>query len=319
MKRFAVITLVFLTLILSGCKQTGRPKDAKKLSVVCTIFPQYDWARRIIGNADNIELTLLLNGKADLHNYQPSAADIVRISNSDLFIYVGGESDQWVDAVLKKAANPKMIVINLLDTLGAAVKIEEALEGMEAEEEAEEGGPEYDEHIWLSLRNAQTFCAAIAGALAKLDTANAEKYKNNLTAYTEKLSALDQEYQAAVKAAPGKTLLFGDRFPFRYLADDYGLTCYAAFSGCSAETEASFAAIVFLAKKTDELKLNTILVTESSDRSIAKTIIRNTQAKNQQILTLDSMQSVTARDVHNGATYLAIMTGNLKVLKDALK
>ena len=325
MKRFTAILfsllLLFPATALSGCKQTA---SNKKLSIVCTIFPQYDWTRQILGDkTDDVEMTLLLNNRIDLHNYQPSVDDIVKISSCDLFIYVGGESDGWADDALKEAANRDMIVVNLLEELGDAAKEEEIKEGMEAGEEGTEEGDadsvEYDEHIWLSLKNAKIFCTVIADALSSLDSDNTEKYQNNLTAYIEKLSALDSEYKTAIDAAPVKTLLFGDRFPFRYLADDYGLDYYAAFVGCSAETEASFETIVFLAKKVDELDLNTIMVIESADRSIARTIINNTAGKSQQILVLDSMQSVTANDVNNGTTYISIMESNLNILKEALK
>ena len=321
MKRFVttLITLLLLSVILSGC---GRTVPTGKKSIVCTIFPQYDWVRQILGDkAGDMELTLLLNNRVDLHSYQPSVDDIVKISNSDLFIYVGGESDGWARDALKEAANKNMIVINLLDALGGAAKTEEIREGMEAEENggADEDEAEYDEHVWLSLKNARVLCAVIADALSKLDAGNAGEYKSNLSRYDEKLRSLDADYKSATAAASVKTLLFGDRFPFRYLVDDYGLDYHAAFPGCSAETEASFETIVFLAKKVDELGLKTVMVTESSDKSIAGTIIGNTAARNQRILVLDSMQSVTAGDVQNGTTYLSVMENNLNVLKDALK
>ena len=322
MKQFATIIIMLLllpALMLSGCKETV---TKGKKSIVCTIFPQYDWVRQILGDkAGDMELTLLLNNRVDLHSYQPSVNDIVKMSASDLFIYVGGESDGWVKDALKKAANPDMIVINLLDALGGAAKTEEIREGMEAEESGreDENEAEYDEHVWLSLKNARILIAVIADALSKLDAGDAGEYKNNLSRYDEKLKSLDAEYKSAVAAASVKTLLFGDRFPFRYLVDDYGLDYHAAFPGCSAETEASFETIVFLAKKVDELGLKTVMVTESSDKSIARTIISNTKAKNQRILVLDSMQSATAGDVQNGTTYLSVMENNLNVLKDALK
>lgn len=328
MKRFTATMLTFLLLIimLSGCNQNNKPDNSNtdgKLSVVCTTFPQYDWVRQIIGSETNhIDLTLLMNNGVDLHNYQPTVDDIVKISTCDLLIYVGGESDIWVDDLLADATNPNMVVINLLDTLGDTVKAEEIVEGMENyvdEHEEEHGSRDRDEHVWLSLKNARTFCVVIADALSSLDVDNASKYKNNLAAYSEKLSSVDEEYHAAVDAASFKTLLFGDRFPFRYLADDYGIKYYAAFPGCSAETEASFDTIVFLAEKADELNLSTIMVTESTSWSIAKTIINNTSDKNQQILVLDAMQSVTASNVHDGTTYLSIMESNLNMLKEALR
>jgi len=337
MKRFCILLLAVLLLlpitILSGCNQKN---SNDKISIVCTIFPQYDWVRQILGDkADNIELTLLLDKKIDLHSYQPSVENIAQISACDLFIYVGGESDHWADDVLLEAINKNMVVINLMDILGDAAKAEEIKEGMQEDEHHHEDEDdhdhddehdhdhedevEYDEHIWLSLKNAQILCVAIANAVSALDADNAEIYQNNLTAYNEKLSALDSEYQTTIDDAPIRTLLFGDRFPFRYLVDNYGLDYYAAFVGCSAETEANFTTIIFLAGKADELGLKSIMVTESSDQSIAKTVINNTTEKNQQILVMNAMQSVTKSDVQNGTTYLSVMESNLNILKEALK
>ncbi|ODR33011.1 metal ABC transporter substrate-binding protein [Eisenbergiella tayi] len=302
----------------------------KHLNIVTTIFPEYDWVREILGdNAENADLTMLLDNGVDLHSYQPTAQDILKISTCDLFIYVGGESDGWVSDALQEAANKDMKVIDLLDVLDDAVKEEEIVEGMEAgeehgdgedeEHEEEEEGPEYDEHVWLSLRNAKVLCEAITNALTEIDPDHAADYRSNLTSYSEKLDALDDAYQSAVDSASRKTLLFGDRFPFRYLVDDYGLSYYAAFAGCSAETEASFRTITFLADKADELNLTSVLTIESSDQKIAQTIIQNTKDKNQNILTLNSMQSVTSNDVAAGTGYLSIMESNLDVLKEALQ
>lgn len=306
-------------------KTTTEASSGEKLKIVTTIFPEYDWVKQILGEeSSNAELTMLLDDGVDLHSYQPTAEDITKISDCDLFIYVGGESDAWVDDALKEAVNKNMKVINLLDVLGNTVKEEEVVEGMEAEEEEEESEgaeeePEYDEHVWLSLKNAQVLCKEIGKDLEDLDKAHADVYQKNTDAYVEALAALDKKYQETVDAANQKTLLFGDRFPFRYMVDDYGLTYYAAFVGCSAETEASFKTISFLAKKVDELGLRYVMTIEKSDQKIAKTIIQNTKEKNQQILTLDSMQSTTSKDVENGTTYLSVMVDNLNVLKEALQ
>ena len=277
--------------------------------------------REILGDkADHAEVTMLLDNGVDLHSYQPTADDIIKISDCDLFIYVGGESDGWVEDALKEATNKEMQVINLLDVLGEQVKEEEVVEGMEAEEEEseDEDEPEYDEHVWLSLKNAETLCNAITDALEEIDPANKDAYAANAASYLEKLAALDGEYQTVVDNAARKTVLFGDRFPFRYLVDDYGLSYYAAFAGCSAETEASFETISFLAGKVDELRLPCVLTIEGAQHKIAETIVQNTAEKNQSILTLDSMQSTTSTDVANGTTYLSVMESNLDVLKQAL-
>lgn len=335
MKKFKRIFAVFFSLllaagILGGCGKaesssisapSASQSGSKPLKIVTTIFPEYDWVREILGDkADHAEVTMLLDNGVDLHSYQPTADDIIKISDCDLFIYVGGESDGWVEDALKEATNKEMQVINLLDVLGEQVKEEEVVEGMEAEEEEseDENEPEYDEHVWLSLKNAETLCNAITDALEEIDLANKDAYAANAASYLEKLAALDGEYQTVVDNAAQKTVLFGDRFPFRYLVDDYGLSYYAAFAGCSAETEASFETISFLAGKVDELGLPCVLTIEGAKHKIAETIVQNTAEKNQSILTLDSMQSTTSTDVENGTTYLSVMESNLDVLKQAL-
>ena len=323
MKKFTALLLTFV-LFLSLCPVSGLAEEAGKIRVVTTIFPIYDWVREIAGDTGNTEITLLLDSGVDLHSFQPSAQDILKVATCDLFIYVGGESDEWAEDALAEAVNPDMVVISLVEALGENAKAEEIVEGMQAEEEEEEGEegeeeePEIDEHVWLSLRNAQVFTSAIADALAQKDSANADSYRANAEAYGAKLAALDAAYAGAVDSAAHKTLLFGDRFPFRYLTDDYGLTYYAAFAGCSAETEASFATVIFLAKKTDELQLPAVLTIEGKDHRIAETIIGSTADKNRKLLTLNSMQGTTANDIEQGATYLKIMEDNLAVLKEAL-
>ncbi|MDD6022388.1 MAG: metal ABC transporter substrate-binding protein [Acutalibacteraceae bacterium] len=321
MKKFISVCLCLLMFIgvLSGCTDGKAIPSGDKLSIVATIFPEYDWVRAILGDqAEKADLTLLLDNGVDLHSYQPTADDIIKISNCDMFIYVGGESDKWADDALKNAANKNMVVVNLLETLGDSAKTEKVVEGMQAEEENGDDHEEYDEHVWLSLKNAEVICRAIAEKLAEIDSDNKDVYISNANTYINKLSALDAEYKKAVDGADKKTLLFGDRFPFRYLADDYGLDYYAAFVGCSAETEASFETITFLAEKADELGLSCVLTLDGSDNKIAQTIISNTAGKNQKILSMDSMQSTTLNDLKNGTTYLSVMQKNLEVLKSAL-
>lgn len=314
---------------LSACNTPTSNND--KLEIVTTIFPEYDWTREILGkNPANAEVTMLLDNGVDLHSYQPSAQDLVKISNCDLFIYVGGESDEWVERALDQATNKDMVVVNLLESLGDKVKEEEVKEGMGGEDHdhehegedhdhEEEEETEYDEHVWLSLKNASAICETIEKGIEKIDPTNAETYKSNLASYKAKLNALDADYKKAVDDSSIKTLVFGDRFPFRYMVDDYGLDYYAAFVGCSAETEASFKTIVFLAGKIDELGLHAVLTIEGNDHRIAETVVANTSAKNQKILTMDSLQSTTSADVKNGVNYLSVMTGNLNTLKEALK
>ena len=247
MKRFLSLLLTLIICCLTACS-AGPAPVSDKLQIVATIFPEYDWVREVLGdNPAGAEVTLLLDSGVDLHSYQPTAADILKISCCDVFLYVGGESDDWVEDALAEAGNKEMIVINLLESLGDAVKEEEIIPGMQHEhehdedEEHEEGHdeehdeehdhdedhdheePEYDEHVWLSLRNAAVLTERIAEALAAADAANAGTYRANAAAYIGKLDALDAAYSAVVEAAGCRTLLFGDRFPFRYLADDYGL------------------------------------------------------------------------------------------------
>ena len=313
----------------SGSSGSGQTSDSKAgLHIVVSIFPEYDWVKNILGdNPSGAEVTLMTDKGVDLHSYQPSSEDILKISSCDLFIYVGGPSDQWVDDVLKEAVNKDMVVINLFDVLGNQVREEELVEGMQPEEEADlhrdEEGPgeetvQYDEHVWLSLRNAALVCDKIEEALSSLDPGSKDVYQKNLTAYKEKLQALDSEYTDTIAKAPLKTLLFGDRFPFRYMVNDYGLSYYAAFAGCSAETEASFETIAFLAGKLDELSLPAVITIDGSDRKIAETIIQSSKTGGQKILTMHSMQSAVSGDEKKGISYLSLMKDNLKVLKEAL-
>ena len=281
--------------------------------------------REILGdNPGGVELTLLMDSGADLHSYQPTAEDMMRISSCDVFIYTGGVSSQWARDALKGAVNPDMIVIDLLDTLGEQAKEEVHVEGMQdAHEHDHEGAgheeeEELDEHVWLSLRNASFLCGEIGAALEKADPSNKDVYASNTAAYQEKLGELDRQYQDVTDRAKVRTLLFGDRFPFLYLAEDYGLSYYAAFSGCSAETEASFETVAFLAAKADEIPVSCVLTIDGSDKRIAETIVRSTRNRDQKILTLNSMQSIAGKQIREGVTYLSVMEENLAVLQEAL-
>lgn len=340
-----IVALVMLfTFMFAGASLA----EEKKINVVTTIFPVYDWVREIVSDSDNVEITMLLDNGVDLHSYQPTAQDIMKVATCDVFAYVGGESDEWVGDALAEAVNPDMVAVNLVEAMGEDIKPEEIVEGMEHEHEDEdeehedeehdhedeahedeehehedeehdhEHKDEVDEHVWLSLRNARKLVKALAVALGEADPANAANYAARADAYAEKLAALDAEYAAAREAAEFDTVLFGDRFPFRYLVDDYGLNYYAAFSGCSAESEASFETIAFLAGKVDALGLTTVLTIEGDNHRIAETIVANTKAKDARVLAMDSLQGTTGEDVKNGATYLGVMEANLEVLKQAL-
>ena len=316
----AAVMSALLSCSLAGCAQGELSSDPNKIEIICTTFSEYDWTREIVGKNKNVEITYLLDNGVDLHNYQPSTEDIMKISDCDMFVYVGGESDKWVDDALREARNKDMQVIKLLDVLGDFAKEEEVKEGMEAEEEEEDGdeGPEYDEHVWLSLRNAEICCDAICDSLCRIDNGNADTYRQNLAVYTSKLDDLDSEYTDMAENAEVKTIIFGDRFPFRYLVDDYGIDYYAAFVGCSAETEASFETIVGLSGKLDELGLDTVFTIENSDPAIAQAVIDNSDNKDCNIETLNSIQSVTADTVSSGVTYISLMKQNLDTLRKVL-
>ncbi|MCR5798401.1 MAG: metal ABC transporter substrate-binding protein [Eubacterium sp.] len=349
----ALCCIMIAALVSVGCGNQEKSASTNlnqesgnsKYHIVTTIFPAYDWAKNVIGETPGkADITMLLDKGVDLHSYQPSIEDIKKISTCDLFIYVGGESDGWVTDALAQATNKNMIVINLLDVLGDSVKAEEVKEGMQAEEheheheheeaeeeeheheheEAEEEEHEHeevenDEHVWLSLKNAKVICSKIADSMKKIDAANAGKYDENLAKYNKELDALDKSYQDTVNSSDKKTLLFADRFPFRYMIEDYKLDYYAAFVGCSSETNASFETVSFLAKKVDELGLSTIFTIEKSDGKIADTVKQNTKSKDQKIVVLDSMQSVTSDDIKKGETYLNVMKSNLDILRESLK
>lgn len=308
---FAALTALTL-LLVSGCDFSS---DGK-LHIVCTIFPQYDWVRELTKGAQNVEVTLLEDSGADLHNFQPSAADKVSILNSDLFVYTGGESDDWARTLLENAEKD-VRSLDLIEALGERALTEE--EGIEESgEHGHEHEDEVDEHIWLSVQNAKALVSAIQEELCAVDEGNAALYQSNAASYLAELSALDEAFEETVSSAKRSVLVFADRYPFRYLAHDYGLTCYAAFSGCSAESEASFATILALVKHVEENALPYVVVLENSTQGIAKQVIDNTKNKDQGILVLNSLQSVTREDIESGATYLGLMKEDLAVLKTAL-
>lgn len=341
MKKVASIAILLFAsvLMLTACNTESGKKDSapKKISVVATIYPQYDWLKNVIGErADAVDLKLLIKNGTDLHSYKPSAQDIATIAKADLVVYVGGESDEWIEKALEATPKEGRIALNLMKALGDRVKEEEVVEGMQTEEhhhehgeEAEEHEHEHhehaeeaenDEHIWLSMKNAWILVNALAQSLSKVDSANSSIYTANAVLYNAKLWEMDKEFATATSDASQKTVLFGDRFPFRYLVDDYGIKYYAAFVGCSAESEASFETVTFLAGKMDSLQLPAIFTIDGSNGKIARAILEASKnSKNAQVLTLNSMQSVTDEQIKAGVDYLSIMRDNLEVLKKALK
>ena len=336
MKKFAAFVMVVfaVALALSACGMDSNAKSLanKKVSVVATIYPQYDWLKNILGEyADKVDLKLLIKNGTDLHSYKPSAQDIASIANADLVVYVGGESDEWIEKALEATPKAGRMQVNLMQVLGDRVKEEEVVEGMQAEEEAEEHegehhhhehaeAPENDEHIWLSLKNAQVLVKNLAESVSKIDTANAPVYRANAIIYASKLHDLDWAYDSTVSNASQKTILFGDRFPFRYMVDDYGIKYYAAFVGCSAESEASFETVAFLAGMMDSLSLPVIFTIDGSRSNVALAV-RNASknSKSVPVLQLNSMQSVTDEQIRSGVDYMSIMKSNLETLKKGLK
>ena len=302
-------------------------EETKKLSIVTTIFPAYDWVKQVVGDNKNVEISFLIDKGVDLHSYQASAADIAKITDSDLFVYVGGESDDWAEDIIKE--NPNLNYINMVDSIGEAALAEELVEGMQDEEEHdneseehaneegehEEGEEEIDEHVWLSIKNAETIVSAIEAKLAEIDPDNKAEYEKNANDYLAKLDELDKEYKDTLSSIQNKTIIVGDRFPFRYLVNEYGINYYAAFKGCDAGSEASFETVKFLANKMDELNMTDIFIIDGSKGDLAKTIVDNTKDKNAKVLVLDSMQSTKSSD---NASYLDIMKKNLEVLKEVL-
>lgn len=355
-----LLCLVLCLGLFAGCGETVNADDDDKIKIVTTIFPIYDWTMNMIGDdADKFDVTMLVDNGTDMHSYQATTADMVSIHTCDLLIYVGGDSDAWIEDLLATTTNTEMKVISLVEAMGSDIFFEEIVEGMEhdddcceedhdhadeectddcceedhdhadeecTEEECEEDhvhteeceDEEIDEHVWLSLRNAQSLCKVIASTISEIDSENQAAYQTNCESYVAELSALDATYTETLASATLDTLLFADRFPFRYFVEDYNINYYAAFAGCSAETEASFETIVFLAGKTDELELEYIIVVEGVAHEIAETVISSTQNKNQTILSVNSMESITSADAAAGTTYLSIMADNLEIFKTAL-
>ncbi|MGI6211273.1 MAG: metal ABC transporter substrate-binding protein [Anaerovoracaceae bacterium] len=289
----------------AGTKET----DSGRLKIVTTIFPQYDFARQIAGG--NADVVMLLKPGEEAHSFEPTPQDIRRIQNADLFIYVGGENDVWVRRVLN-ALDHKPDTIKLIDTV--SVKTEKNLEGMQ-ETPGETGGAEADEHVWTSPKNAIRITRAISRKMQEKDPEHAESYRKNTRRYIRKLRALDERFRRIVRTSKRKTLLFGDRFPFRYFADEYGLTCYAAYPGCSENAEVSAKTLTFLSDKIKEEHLPYVLKIELSSDNIQRALCEATGAKP---LTFYSCHNVTADQLKAGETYLSLMEKNAKTLKKAL-
>jgi len=323
MKRFISILLVLLlsAYVLAGCGQKEQAVSGSKISVVATIFPQYDFVREIAG--DHVELAMLLPPGSESHSFEPTPQDIAKIQNCDVFIYVGGDSDEWIKGILESMDTSKMKIISLMDAVD--VVEEEIVEGMEEDhghdedhehEHDHEEEAEYDEHVWTSPKNAKLIVQAISDVLCEADAANSSAYKQNTASYLAKLDGLDAAFKAAVDAGARKTLVFGDRFPFRYFADAYGLDYFAAFPGCSTETEPSAATVAFLIDKVKAENIPVVFHIELSNEKMADTICEATNAKK---LLLHACHNISKSDFEKGVSYFDLMTANVEAIKEALK
>lgn len=307
----------------SGCGKTAKvQKSDGKISIVTTIFPYYDFVRELAG--DKADVRLLLSPGSDPHSYEPSPSDIVAIENCDIFIYNGGESDEWVDGVLSSIENKNVKVMKMMEYV--PLRHEQSMDHTHKHNEHEnmsehdeghdhEEGEEYDEHIWTSIRNAERMSASIADELISVDSKNSDYYNERKTDYISKLDALDKDFSEVVKNKKRDTLVFGDRFPFLYFVSDYNLGYECAFPGCSHDTEPSTAVVSHLIDFTREHDIPVVFYLELSSGKIAQIISEDSSAKTMQF---SSCHNVTKEDFENGATYISVMEQNLKALKEAL-
>lgn len=316
MKKFIslILGISILIGILCACQSdtnTDNIKSDEKINIVTTIFPSYDFTRQIGG--DNVDVTMLLKPGTESHNYDPTPQDIIKIQNCDLFIYVGGESDEWVNEILNSNDSKPEKILTLMDCVDTIQ--EETVEGMDNEDEDNGHEIEYDEHVWTSPKNAITISKKIFDVLCEIDPKNKEKYEKNTVDYSTKLSVIDNKFRDIVDNARRKTIIFGDRFPLRYFADEYGLKYYAAFPGCSSETEPSAATISFLINKVKSENIPVVFNIEFSNGKVADTICESTGAKK---LQFSSCHNVTQEEFDSGITYIDIMNKNAKNLEEAL-
>lgn len=317
MKKISKLLLIFVVSIfgivsLTGCNKKQENQD--KLTIVSTNFPGYDFARAITMDNTNIKVKMLLKPGAESHTFEPTPEDIKTIKSSDIFIYVGGDSDEWVDDILSDIDTDKTKVIKLIDLVDA--KEEVTTEGMESDEEDEsEEEAELDEHVWTSPKNAIEIINKLKKEIINIDNDEKSNLESNANDYVNKLNDLDTEFKSIVKTAKRKEIIVGDRFPLRYFADEYGLSYYAAFPGCSEQTEASAKTISFLANKVKEDKIPVVLKIELSSGNIANTIAKETNTK---VLEFNSAHNISQSDFDAGTTYVDIMTKNVEVLKEAL-
>lgn len=311
MKKITALCLALLLLCLPLCA-CGTKKNEARVTVVCTVFPIYDWVRNIVGETDGVRVLWLADNGSDLHSYQPSAEDMIDIATADLTVFVGGASDSWVRDAVKNSSSGEGMALSEIDGVTLRAVSRESGHTHDGEEESDHHH-ETDEHLWLSLKNAAAAVRAICEKLCELDESCAETYRLNADRYLAQINAWDQRYSEL--NASSLYLIFADRFPFVYLTEDYGMEYQAAFSGCTTDTDADFSTVIRLAEAADRHQARCILVTESSDQSLAQSVIRATQSKNQTVAVMNSLQSVTAAQCADGVTYLSVMEENFETLR----
>ena len=309
--KITIVTIMFISLLcLNGCSINNKKN---KLTIIASSFPGYDFARAITKDSNNIEVKMLLNPGTEMHNYEPTPQDIIKINNSKMFIYVGGDSDEWINDIIGDIDTSKTKLVKLMDLVN--VVEEEHVIGMEVEDEEEEEETEYDEHVWTSPKNAITIINKIKDIIIDIDKDNQNLYENNALNYINKLNVIDNEIKNIVNNGIRKEIIIGDRFPFRYFTDEYNLSYYAAFPGCSEQTEASAKTISFLIDKVKNDNIPVVFHIELSKGNIAKTISEETGAK---VLEFNSAHNISQKDFDRGVTYIDIMNNNIKALKEAL-
>ena len=312
MKRL-LCALLAAVMMLSLCGCTASYEKSDKLQVVCTLFPYYDFARQIGG--DNVDVTLLVAAGKETHSFEPTPLDVIRVSKADVFLYNGGESEQWVDGILSSAGKDIPVTAAMMDFVD--LQSEEIVEGMQVNEHENEDSDEieYDEHIWTSPVIAQSICWGICGALCKADWDHAEDYVARTDAYVAQLGELDAAFREVVENGQRSTLVFGDRFPLLYFCKTYGLSYRAAFHGCASDTEPSLATLKFLIDKVNDEQIPVVYTIELSSQKVAQAVAETTGAK---VVTFQSCQQVSRDDFNSGVTYLDLMWDNVDALKEGL-